>query len=520
MPRLPRLTRPGIALLLLVTTGCVPGTVGAGPVLRYVGGEVKSLDPAFIADQGDVQLMLQLYAGLTRLDEQAEVYPSLAQSWSVSDDGRTYTFTLREGLRFSDGTSLEASDVRRSWLRLLDPEVGATAPDVLGLVEGAADRRAGGLGEEQVGIEAVDASTLVVRLRHPAGYFPALLASPATFVVPPAADASPDWQTADGFVGSGPYVVERADGEDLVLRANAEYVLGPPPIDEVRWIGRLEGNAATAFADDEVDLVGVPWFDAAWIAHDRELGPSLQPGAPANVQFIGFDTTRPPFDDPLVRRAFALALDRGRLVELSSGVSAEPASSIVPPAVWPAGWEVDASELAGDPGDAVELLREAGYKDGSELGTITVNGTGLGMSPAIATWREVLGVEFEVQSMDFLDYLADLERHTEQIFTINWIIDYPSPHALYGLLLLPGASSNYGGWDDAEFVSRLEAAAAVLDPDQQSAAYAEVEARVDDQAPIIPWAYGASWWLVRDGLRGVGNLTTGLLDLGLVSWDG
>jgi ABC-type transport system substrate-binding protein len=106
-----------------------------------------------------------------------------------------------------------------------------------------------------------------------------------------------------------------------------------------------------------------------------------------------------------------------------------------------------------------------------------------------------------------------------QVFTINWIADYPSPYALYSLLLLPDATSNYGRWDDAEFVRLLEAASAATTQADQDAAYRAVDDWVDAEAPVIPWSYGAGWWLVRPGLRGLGNLTTGLLDLGRVSWD-
>jgi ABC-type oligopeptide transport system substrate-binding subunit len=106
------------------------------------------------------------------------------------------------------------------------------------------------------------------------------------------------------------------------------------------------------------------------------------------------------------------------------------------------------------------------------------------------------------------------------VFTINWIADYPSPHALYSLLLQPDAASNYGGWTDASFVALLEAAAAADGDAELAAAYRAVDAHVDEEAPVIPWSYGTSWWLVRPGLRGLGNLTTGILDFGRVSWDG
>jgi len=149
-----------------------------------------------------------------------------------------------------------------------------------------------------------------------------------------------------------------------------------------------------------------------------------------------------------------------------------------------------------------------------------VNGNGLDVDPAVEVWREELGVEVEAETMEFGDVLELVEtRQSSDIFTINWIADYASPHALYGLLLEPGALSNYGDWRDADFVELLDAAAAAPE-DELGAAYEVVEAHVAEQAPVVPWSYGETWWLVADGLRGLGNLTVGLLDFGRVSWDG
>ena len=507
-----------LAAVVLVSSAGAPGALisAAGPPLRYLAGPAGTLDPAFIADAGDVQLLLQLYAGLTRLDETGEPYPSLASGWEISPDGRTYEFAIREDLTFSDGTPLTALDVRRSWLRLLDPDTRASAPDVLSVVVGASERLAGGADEDEVGIRAPDDETLVVELRHPASYFLDIVATPSAFVVPPDADASDDWQTPEAFVGSGPYVVDGLDGADLVLRANERYVAGPPPIDEIRWVADIDGDAATAFGDGAVDLAGVPGWDATWIAYDADLGPHLHAAEPLTVSYFGFDTTGPPFDDPRVRRAFLLALDREALVPLAEGASSQPAGSLVPPAIWPDGF---APEVGSDPERAGELLDEAGYADRSELGTIVVNASGLGVEPAVATWREELGVDIAVESMSFGDFLAVLDDRPPDIFTVNWIADYPSPHALYGLLLDTGAASNWGDWRDPAFVELLEAAAAAP-ADELGAAYDAVEAHVAEQAPVIPWAYGETWWLVADGLRGLGNLTIGLLDFGRVSWDG
>jgi oligopeptide transport system substrate-binding protein len=432
----------GIVVLALVLAPSlvVPRAHAADDVLRYLGGEVKTLDPAHIADAADVQLLLQLYAGLTRLDENGEPYPSLAESWTVSDDGRTYTFRLRDGLRFSDGSPLTANDVARSWLRILDPATGGTAPDVLSVIHGARERLTGSP-EEEVGIQAPDATTLVVELRHAASYFPAIAATPTAFVVPPTADSSQDWQTVDGFIGSGPYVAESLDDTRLVMRANDRYVAGPPPIDEIDWITTVEGDSVAAYADDRVDLAGVGSFAASWMAYDPDFGPALHQGAPLSVQYFGFDTSRPPFDDARVRLAFAAALDLERLVPLAEGTGGIPASSIVPPALWPDGLP---NTFGYNADTARRLLDDAGYADRDDLGVVTVADVGLGVSPAVASWRDELGIRINVESMDFADYFRDLESDPPQIFTVNWIADYPSPYALYSLLLLPDAISNYG----------------------------------------------------------------------------
>jgi oligopeptide transport system substrate-binding protein len=518
MRRMTRAVAVLAAVVLALSTSQSGGAVHAGgPPLRYLGGPPGTLDPAFISGASDVQLLLQLYAGLTRLDETGEPYPSLAEGWSISDDGLTYEFQLRDGLRFSDGTELVAEDVRRSWLRLLDPATGATAPDVLSVVDGAPQRLAGEIDEDDVGITAPDDDTLVVRLRHPASYFLDIVATPAAFVVPRNANATPRWQTVTDFVGSGPYVTSAIEGGDLVLSANPEYVAGPPPISEIRWVAGLDAtDPVTAFSDGLVDLTQVAGGDATWLAFDPELGVRLHAAEPLVVSYFGFDTTRPPFDDARVRLAFALALDREELVALADGTSAQAAASLVPPAIWPDGF---VPELGAEPDRARQLLDDAGFEDRADLGTIVVNGSGLNVEPAVAVWRDELGADVVVENMDFGTFLEVLESGPPHLYTINWIADYTSPHALYGLLLEPGALSNYGDWRDEEFVDLLEAAAAAPE-DEVGPAYDAVDEYVAEQAPVIPWSYDETWWLVADGLRGLGNLTIGLLDFGRVSWEG
>ena len=211
--------------------------LAAGPVLRYLAGPPGTLDPAFIADAGGRGAAPPAVRrpDAPRRDGRAVPVAGIG----LGDQRRRADLRVRDpdDLEFSDGAPLVAEDIRRSWLRLLDPATAATAPDVLSVVLGAPERLAGDATEDEVGIEAPDDETLVVTLRHPATYFLDIVATPATFVVPEQADATPTWQTANAFVGSGPYVVDGVEGADLVLRANDRYVAGPPPIEEIRWVG-------------------------------------------------------------------------------------------------------------------------------------------------------------------------------------------------------------------------------------------------------------------------------------------
>ena len=188
----------------------------------------------------------------------------------------------------------------------------------------------------------------------------------------------------------------------------------------------------------------------------------------------------------------------------------------MPPALQPANLSAPTPP---QPQEANRLLDDAGFKDRAKLGSITVTvPTFFDASPIVATWRKELGLTVSVEAMDFSDYLTALDGgRIPQVFAINWIADYPSPHALYDLLLAPGARSNYGHWNDPRFADLLDAAAGASGAEAQAAAYRKVEAEVDNQAPLIPWSYDESSWLVRPGLQGLGTLTIGLLDFGLVS---
>jgi oligopeptide transport system substrate-binding protein len=252
------------------------------------------------------------------------------------------------------------------------------------------------------------------------------------------------------------------------------------------------------------------------VAYDRELGPQLRRTQGLDVQFLGFDTTRPPFDDVRVRQAFAWAVDWRRLVELSDPDSI-PATSIVPEGI----------ELRGDgdfsprhdPDAARAALAAAGYPGGEGFPDVTLLTSGTLYDAAIAAeLRRELGVELGSEVMPFGEFTRRLDDDQPAMWQLGWAADFPHPHDFLGLLLETGSSNNVGGWSDAAFDAALDAAAATDDPAEQTAHYQEAQRIVADQVPLIPLEYPEAWALSREGLLGASDPGLGILRYAGLAW--
>jgi ABC-type transport system substrate-binding protein len=481
-------------------------------------GTPLSWDPAAIADATSAQLLFQVFDGLTTLDADAQVRPALAESWIVADDGRSIEFVLREGLTFSDGEPLDADDVRRSWLRVLDPERTSPLASLLDDVAGATAYAAGDAEVDDVGIEA-DGRRLRITFARPAAYFPAVAAVPTLAVVPTGVDVQARGP-ADGraFVASGAYVpVSPATGE-IRLLANEHWWAGQPSLDEISVLTDIGGRSEVdVFEDDDVDWTPISADDASWIRYDQRLGPQLREGDDIVVELLGFDTSRPPFDDPAVRRAVAMAVDWRRLADL--GGTTEPLTSLLPPGM-PGRDDTD-HLLPHDPEAARAELAAAGHPEGRGIGSITLATYGVGPADAIAhELRRELGLQVDVEQWPFDDHATLLDTDPPELWTLAWSADYPHPHDILGLLLRSDSSANEGRWSDARFDELIDAAAATDDPDEQARLYARAQAIVRDEAPLLPVGYSDTWSLGRDGLLGARVSGVGLIRFADMAWDG
>jgi oligopeptide transport system substrate-binding protein len=523
----PRVRRHDVVLVLAATLiavaalGGLPGSSGsptrAAPPdeVLILSGAPSTIDPAAQGDIGSAAISAQLYESVTALDPSLTVRPALAASWDIEDGGRRIVFHLRDGLTFSDGGPLGAADVVRSWLRVIDPDSPSPLASLMIDVEGAAERLAGTVGEDGVALRATG-NDVEVRLVRPAADFVAIVAGPTFAVVPPGflGDGPID---ANTFVGSGAYTVSAATPTGLTLLANERYWAGTPPIRTVQLIGDIGGRSPiAAFEEGDLDYTGISSSDAEWIRFDATLGPQLREVPSLSLEYLGFDTSRPPFDDARVRRALAQAVDWPRLIALATS-DATPANSMVPPGI-PGRSDTDFLPKH-DPDAAKAALAEAGFPNGAGFPTVTyLTGGSPYASGMIADVERVLGIDVRLETIDFDTYFDRLVVDPPAIWSLGWVADYPGRNDFLGVLLRSGQSNNYGRWSNAEFDAAIAEAGAATDPAAANAAYDRAESIVQREAPVVPLAYGPGWALSRDGLLGAQQNGLGILRIAGLDW--
>jgi oligopeptide transport system substrate-binding protein len=517
----------GIAGAILVVASAVAWRAVADPArataarpdsVRILIGAAQTLDPAQQGDIGSAAVSAQLFEGLTAFDPLLNVRPALAGSWELLDAGRRIIFHLRPDLSFSDGSPITGADVVRSWLRILDPQQPSPLVSLIGDVEGAlAYARGENDDPASVGLSA-DGLDVEVRLTRPAADFVSVVASPTFAVVPPGVGEDASALEPSGFVGSGAYVLQTVTDEQTTIVASDHYWAGRPAIPTIELIHDIGGRSPVqAFEEDDVDLTNVFAFDATWIAYDEVLGPQLREGASLSINYYGFDTSRPPFDDSRVRQAFAKAVDWRRLVSLVAGQTSTVATGMVPPGIPGRSDEDFLPEH--DPDAARDLLAEAGYPDGEGFPTTAFMTFGSPYDAAVV--QEVareLGIELQYE-VDAGDYFGRLSAEPPHMWSMGWVADYPHPNDFLGILLGTGSSNNYGRWSDDAFDDAIADALATTDPSDQRAAFDRAEEIVRDEAPVIPLSYDLEWKLSRTGLLGAQENGLGIIRMAGLAWE-
>ena len=525
-PRSPRGEKLLLVLGLAIVLGgglAATGHQGGGSAraagrddVRIVASGPATLDPAASGDVGTAGVTGQLYESLTTFDASLALRPAMAASWDVADDGKQVVFHLRPGIVFSDGTPITAEDVVGSWLRVVDPAAPSPLSALFLGVHGAADRLAGrSTNPDDVGIHARD-GTVVVDLDRPGSDFPAIIASPTFGIVPPSVWRDKGTIPDTDQVVSGAYSITGETSAEITLTANARYWAGRPAITTVHLIQDIGGRSpVVAFEAGDVDAIEIAPNDASWIAYDPTLGPQLRRNPDLALTYLGFDTSRPPFDDVRVRRAVGAAVDWNRIATLGASGSEIPADSMVPPGIPGRG---DQGWLPlHDPSAARQLLADAGYPGGRGFPAITLGAGGAAYAEGIAAdLQRELGIVVRVE--DAADHFARLTTDPPAMWELGWIADYPGANDFLGVLLGTGSSSNPGGWSSAAFDGAIADALGTRDPRVAQAAFERALAVVQADVPAVPLAFYSSWSLTRTGLLGAGENGLGYKRFASLAW--
>jgi oligopeptide transport system substrate-binding protein len=358
-----------------------------------------------------------------------------------------------------------------------------------------------------------------VDLISPASDLPAIVSSPTLAVVPKGIDAKPSMMRAGSFVGSGGYVLSDATETELTLTANSHYWAGRPAIRTVNLILDTGGQSPVdMFEAGDLDYTPISAGDATWIAYDKRLGPSLRLEPSPSVLYYGFDTTRAPFNDVHVRRAFALGIDWKRLVEALDDPVTVAATGMVPVGV-PGHSSTDYGPRF-DLAAARQELSAAGYSGGSGFPEVTLITTGTAFDGAIVRQlRDNLGIEIGFELMGWSAYNEKLSSDSPPAFWfMDWVADYPGAYDFLGILLGSHQPNNFAGWTDQSFEQALATAEAATDQTAMQAGFDQAQSIVQDQAPVIPVAYGAGYALAAKGLLGALPNSEGIVRYAGLAW--
>ncbi|MDO8687491.1 MAG: peptide ABC transporter substrate-binding protein, partial [Dehalococcoidales bacterium] len=331
--------------------------VSAGQTLNLYGIDPLTLDPAVAGEMTSQEYIMQLFSGLVRLDGNLKPAPDIAQRWEISDDGKTYTFYLRNDVSFHSGRMVKAGDFEYAWQRVVDPATGSlTAATYLGDIVGVSQVLSGEA-QEISGVRVINDYTLEVTIDAPKSYFLPKLTYPTAFVVDRdnVASGSQWWRHPNG---TGPFKLKEWDKSNLlILERNGLYYGELAKVDSVVF-QLLAGVPMNMYETGKIDITSVS-LDYIDRVTDK-AGPfysQLVIAPELSFQYIGFNTTRPPFDDANIRRAFSLAIDKDKLVSLVFRDMLQRADGILPAGM--PGFNKDLSGLNYDVNKALQLIRES-----------------------------------------------------------------------------------------------------------------------------------------------------------------
>ncbi len=499
-------------LLLLPSCGADTAPIVPQPkdtLIRLSESEARGLDPQIASDLSSIRMAGDQFEGLTRFNAGGIAIAGLATRWQISTDGRTWTFTLRPNLHFSDGTKIEAEIFAKALARIRNEKIGSPHTSLFSVIQS---------------VDTPNPDIVIVRLNNPFPQLPALLAHPAMAALPfHLIQAKGDaWTAARPLVTSGPYrLTDWRLNKQMTLAANPAWHGGKPATQTVIWqpMDNLQSGMRLMLAGGADISTEFPANRTEWL---RQKYPNLMHGTGfLATYYFAFNTRRPPFDDVRVRRALSMAVDRKWIADKMIAAGNEPAWGLLPPGLgigdlandralrpawseWPKAKRMVAARA---------LLAQAGYGPSRPLRfEIRLNSSAehRRAAAAMATmWREI-GVEASLLNSEASLHFDSLKRGDFELARSGWVADLPAPENFLAVHRSDAGAQNYSGYANPAYDQALDNALAEADPAVRSAKMRVAEAILVEDTPILPLYFYVSRALVQPAVTGwqdnIGNI--------------
>lgn len=473
-----------------------------GTLIFARAGDTVSLDPQNVTDGESLRVTKNIYDTLVDYEKDStKIKPSLATEWKTSEDGKTWTFTLKQGVKFHDGTDFNAKAVVYNFERMMDK----SHPQHKGDFEYYTSMFNGFKGEGSVidSVKAVDDKTVEFKLTAAQAPFLQNLGMSCFGIISPAALEKYADKIGQNPVGTGPFkFVEWKPKESITLEKNDKYwEAGLPKLDKLVYKVIPDNTARlTALKNGEIDLMdGVNPSDYEQVKADSKLQTYVRPAM--NVAYLTMNNEKKPFDNVKVRQAIAMATDKAGIVKSFYSGLAVPATNMIPPSMW--GYNKDVKDYEFNLDKAKQLLAEAGYPNGFETELwVMSNGRSYMPQPtkiaeAMKANLDKIGVKVKIQTFEWATYLKKLKGAEHPMALIGWIGDNGDPDNFLYVLLdkdnakLP-AVQNYSLYKSDKLHDVLMKAQTTADQAARTKLYEQAQQIIHDDAPLVPLVHSTA----------------------------
>ncbi|HYK72944.1 MAG TPA: peptide ABC transporter substrate-binding protein [Pseudoneobacillus sp.] len=494
---------------------------GEKKILRTNNSEEPgSLHPGLAEGTHDSWVLNHVFEGLTVKSPKGEILPGMAKSWESSEDGLTWTFHLKEGMKWSNGDPLTAKDFEYAWKYVLNPETGSVYSYQLYYLKGAEDYNAGKAGEEAVGVKALDSQTLEVTLSQPTPYFIDLTSFYTYYPInKKVQEENPDWyKNGDTYVSNGPFkLTEWKHKEKIVLEKNDLYYdKDKINLDGVELSIIVDGNTAwQMYKSGDFDLLtekSLPPDVTGKLIADKD--PEMHNGPDLATYYLSINTKVKPFNNPKIRKALSMTINRQEIVEHVAQGGQKPAFSLVPPGILDVNgdFQENAGELIQEDVKAAKALFEEGLKEEGlkKLPPFVYLYNTDEKHKAIGetiqeSWRKNLGIEMTLENVE---QQVKLDRQKTGDYVVSrsgWIGDYVDPMTFLDLFL-SDASYNDPKWGNKEYDELIQLAKTSDDTAIRMDAMHKAEEILMDESPIIPIFFYTKPHVYKPNVTGIYTL--------------